>query len=407
MPIRWAWDQGRSEYFRFEKIQAMARALVSLNGSQATSLPDTLRSSLQAETGLPFAPGDYTVWRNYSRVFKTLLLATDRDGVLQVTDLAHHVDNSNTASWSLDDYLEFIIPRFYMTSPAREGYNSSSPVVFPGCALLRYLIANGSADLETAIFGHIIGNACEGNESIEFYRALNDSGYRPVADERRQVREMLTFLSQSSYFEFTDNVASLVLGPEPGSVVGYLWHAAQPIVGARMPSASDEVLRLGSISNVNACTIEPIGLPSIIVAAGSAPPPTPNSGYESFEDLQFTEGKQRRVQHLKTERSAKLKAAWVNRFGSPMSCDICGVAPMRHFPWLNSAGLHLHHVLPLSSSVHTALTALSDVKPICGICHLAVHAYYRDWLAHRGQDDFTNNAEAHRVYEAAKNAYLP
>ncbi len=82
---KWRWDQGRLIYFRFENLKAIAQCLVELEGiSLHTPDIDPLRDELEANTGLPFLPSNYKIWRNYARIFACALLATRINGRLVV-----------------------------------------------------------------------------------------------------------------------------------------------------------------------------------------------------------------------------------------------------------------------------------------------------------------------------------
>jgi hypothetical protein len=179
---------------------------------------------------------------------------------------------------------------------------------------------------------------------------------------------------------------------------------ASPIVGRRLLDPEEEVIRLGAVEGAPLKFLFP-DITTSRAKRGVPPLESPDDGYDSEEDREFTEGRKQRVLHLKTERSEKLKRAWANKYGAPIKCDICALEPLLHYRWMTKSGLHLHHVLPLSSSVHTTLTALGDVVALCGPCHGAVHIYYRTWLDESGKEDFADKAEAHSVYAEAKGAY--
>lgn len=116
---KWRWDQGRLIYFRFENLKAIAQCLVELEGSSLdTPDIDPLREELEANTGLPFLPSNYKIWRNYARIFACALLATRINGRLVVTDICRRVAGLNVTSINVDEYIAFIISRFYFPSPA-------------------------------------------------------------------------------------------------------------------------------------------------------------------------------------------------------------------------------------------------------------------------------------------------
>lgn len=104
--MKWRWYQGRLAYFRFENICSMAKVLRSLDGIDLGTKEDFLRQPLEKNTGLPFAPTHYKVWRNYSRVFQCAMLATSFERRLIATELCNNLSGNNP--FSPDEYLNFV-----------------------------------------------------------------------------------------------------------------------------------------------------------------------------------------------------------------------------------------------------------------------------------------------------------
>src|SRR2546427_12435424 len=103
--IAWRFDQGRLDYFQFDEIKVIAKALDSVNGSDKPSRPkpDILRKALGEYSPLPFAPSDYYVWRNYKRVFGCQLLAAEVADKIVATSLCQKLA-AKPADLSYDDY---------------------------------------------------------------------------------------------------------------------------------------------------------------------------------------------------------------------------------------------------------------------------------------------------------------
>ena len=185
--------------------------MVELEGiSLHTPDIDPLRDELEANTGLPFLPSNYKIWRNYARIFACALLATRINGRLVVTDICRRVAGLNVTSIDVDEYITFIISRFYFPSPAFQDYNTTSQQIFPFCALLKYLLSRfvetGEASINVQeVFSLIVGNRCSGSEPINYYLSLSPTSYSPSGDETRQLREMLIFVSQLSFLKWYDN----------------------------------------------------------------------------------------------------------------------------------------------------------------------------------------------------------
>ena len=419
----WAWEQGRQDYCDFDVIRKTAQVFVTMSGTRLSNT-DPLRTPLTTATGLLYAPPNkpgYPVQRNYKRVFKQLLLAGFKNDILQATDVSHRLTSAQSP-WSVDDYLAFLIPRFYVPFVSQKHYNHTAQVVYPMCALLRYLLVNGSATLDE-IFGKIVKNRLIGNEPANNYQNLSDTGYRGLGDEVRQVREMVDFFSQAGWLDWNNDEATLLLGPSPSTMTAYLWSVASPIVGGRLADSDDEVIRLGSLVSIPqpASLAAGTGQGTQPAAAGTGqgtqpaaagtgqgtqPPQMPTDGFDAAEDREFTEGNKKRVEHLRAERSEKLKRAYLKAKGAPTQCDVCEVKPTERYPWLGVANLQLHHKLPLSSSAHSLMTTLDDLVALCAGCHSAVHLFYRKFLNVKGQEDFVDKNEAHRAYEEAKAQYV-
>ncbi len=148
----WRWDQGRLSYFNFDNLKRIASVLAQLEGVELNlSNVDPLRDPLEQQTGLPFAPTHYKVWRNYARIFKWTLIAARIDNRLVTTDICRKLAASPVTAWDIDEYLSFIIPRIYYPFPATQNYNTSNPQTFPLCAILKYLLAVYRQQGEAAI----------------------------------------------------------------------------------------------------------------------------------------------------------------------------------------------------------------------------------------------------------------
>ena len=206
---------------------------------------DPLRSSLRQTVGLPFAPAGYRVWRNYARVFEVTLLATNVRGRLAVTSLCRQLADELSAS----EYLSIMLRRTYMPSPAFEGYAPSNQRVFPFCAILKYLMARRTTLARTTlseVFDRIIGNRCTGSEKVSHYLSLQPSGYKPLGDEVRQVREMLRFVSQLPGMSY--GVSSLRLDlPQAANEMQDLLSIASPFLAEQKADRAEEILSLGSV----------------------------------------------------------------------------------------------------------------------------------------------------------------
>lgn len=394
MPIvEWRWDQGRLRYFRFDSIKAVARALAPLDRVKLNTRSDPLRNPLRA-IGLPFLPTHYRVWRNYARVFGAACLATNVDDKLRTTDLCRALAHGGDDQLTADDYFAFLVPRFSFPSPVFAGYSHTGPTVFPLCGLLRFMMTHIGGDgfgriTLDEVFAFVIGNGCIGSEPLDFYRGLSPTARGSVGDEARQIREFLIFFSQFSFLQWV-HPETLYLDVDAFDRDAFtkLEALASPIVRRRNSHRSRELLELGAF------------------APGYQAPVVPER--EIPEDVLFTEGSRVRSNHLRLERSPKLRAML---FGSlrGMLCNMCGRTMQRHYPWADPRSmLEVHHLLPLGSAVKIDErgTRLADLVALCPSCHGSVHIYYRHWLRGHGLSDFRSRQEAVTVYRECKAQYV-
>lgn len=379
----WRWDQGRLLYFQFDVLRDIAKTLLKFDGADISRCEEIFRKTLMRETGMPFAPDHYTIKRNYSRVFQCSMLASFVGDKLIVTDICRDLANPNGSMKSADDYLFHYIGKFRFPFPAFENYNAAEQRVYPFCAILKCLIAQRESGREAKlslddIFHLIIGNNCTGFEEIGYYKSLVPVPYSYTETERRQLREMIIFISQLSILkvyngylyldEISDNakeeMTNTFLRPE-----------------SRIARAdrTEEFSEMTSLSGG-------ISLPTFEVFASDP------------SDVEFLEGNRRRVEHFRVERSVLLRKYYRQVNPHPV-CRACGADMSKRYPWTDYM-LDIHHLLPLSSSVAISGsgTSLKDIVGLCPSCHRAVHMYYRKWLKANGQTDFCSRKEAYAVF---------
>lgn len=391
MAVRWRWDQGRQTYFRFENLKRISGCLANLEGIEVSGIGDTwLRESLSTQTGLPFAPANYTIWRNYARVFACALIATQLEGELRMTDIGRRLGTTDPSAIDVDEYLSFWIPRFYFPFPAFQEYAPVADRVFPLCAVLKYLLANFLANGEASVdlqqvFSLIVGNECDGTEPLEEYTSLSNTGRSPSSDEERQVREMLIFASQMSWLKWYGGALhiDIILGDLQSEED--LKSIIEPLQNTRSDTRQQEILFLGRVTTEITR--------SISLTTREIP-----------EDVLFTEGRRVRVTHLRTERSPQLRRLFLSRNSVPI-CNMCTCNTRLRYPWTNNL-LEIHHLLPLSSAITVTGegTSLEDVVGLCPNCHRSVHIFYRRWFEENLVNDFSSKDQAREVYQSAREA---
>ena len=380
----WRFDQGRLDYFQFDEIRRIAHALAEIDGiDKPTIEKDILREVLATHSGRPFAPVNYTVWRNYKRVFGCLLLATDITGKIICTDLCK-ILAADAGDIDIDDYLRHFSINFYYPSPIFEGYNVNDKQVFPVLAIVKFLISefllrNKPIITTDDIANYLIANDVTGLEPLVFYANLQPKQFQ---GDFRQTRELIRFTSQFSFLKWSN--PNLYLEVTDKEEALQILDLLEPQITARQAVAGAELLRLGS--NFQGTALGNLTISQVNVI-----------------DTEFTEGSKIRVTHLRTERSAKLKEFYFANTDNPHICDMCVMDTLHRYPWVDRI-IELHHLLPLSSPVRveTGKTSLKDIAGVCPSCHRATHKFYSKWLKGNDLKDFRNYEEARHIYQEAK-----
>lgn len=383
--MKWRWDQGRLEYFRFDNIVKIAHVLRALDGVPLNTSTDFLRQPLKNETGLPFSPSHYKVWRNYARTFACSMLATNVDGRMFVTDLCRKLAASPLELTS-DQYFNFVFSHFTLPFPAFDDYNANLTITFPFVAIAKFVLSRSPYDVSLGItledvFTYVIGNSCTGVEDLGFYSQLKPTDRRPLGDEQRQVREMLVFMGQSSYLKWFDKKL-YVDSKDTASILKVL----VPVVrNERKRNAAEEFMALTETGSARDRRRLDIALSD-----------------RDVPSIGFGEGKRMFGTHGKLERSPLVRRHFFHAHPK-LVCDACGMDVKYRYPWTENI-LELHHVLPLCAtiSVNGTTTLLEDMVPLCPSCHRSVHIYYRQKLAEWGIEDFGSKKMAHDVYNLAK-----
>ena len=383
----WRFDQGRLDYFQFDEIKKISKALVALDGVDKPrgSDPDVIREVLSYHSDLPFLPDNYLVWRNYGRVFGAQLLAADIGGKIIATELCKQLATDSTID--CDDYLAHFSRTFYYDSPVFQGYNPHGPQTFPAIAIIKLLIAKyltEGVDKITVddVYGYLISNNVRGTEDLGFYHGLVYNP-APTTEDLRQPRELMRFISQFSFLAW--QAPYLYLSVQDTAELHAIEQALTPIINLRNEDPGLEVLQMGS-------TLQGEVLGAVTL-----------NQVESIEQ-EFTEGRRIRVTHLRTERSSRLKSLYFTRVEQPHICRMCSIDTAVRYPWAEHV-IELHHLLPLSSPVRveSSGTSLTDLVGICPSCHRATHKFYSLWLRENSVQDFRSYEEAYHVYNEARN----
>ena len=382
----WRWDQGRLLYFQFDVLKGIATVLVKFDGAKITECEPVFRSTLMTAVGMPFAPDHYSVLRNYKRVFECAFLATVSDKKLIVSDFCRELAKEDGEFNNVDDFLLSYINRFRFPFPAFDGYNASDERIYPFCAIIKFLISLAQKGFQPRIslddiFSLIIANHCTGYEELAFYDQLIPQSYNANDTEKRQLREMVIFLSQLSALKVYDGYLWLDITNQ--NAINELYDKfLTPLVSSPKENRTEEFMSLTKIT-------DEIILPTIEIFTSES------------ADVEFIEGKRKRVEHFRVDRSPLLRKYYreVNKY--PI-CNMCKMDVSEKYPWTDYM-LDIHHLLPLSSSlaITTKGTSLHDIVGLCPTCHRSIHIYYSKWLRVNGQDDFCSRTEAMDVYLSA------
>ncbi|NLB81026.1 MAG: HNH endonuclease, partial [Clostridiaceae bacterium] len=375
----WRWDQGRLLYFQFDVLRDIASVLIKFDGVQIEECEAVFRSELMSKTGMPFAPNHYTVLRNYKRVFECAFLATVSNGKLLISDFCRELAKEDGEFNNVDDFLLSYINRFRFPFPAFNAYNASDERIYPFCAIIKFLISLFQRGIQAKIslddiFALIIANNCTGYEDLTFYNQLKPKAYAATDTEKRQLREMVIFLSQLSALKVYD--ACLWLDITSQNAINELYEKfLTPLDRDPKENRTEEFMSLTKISNE-------IVLPTIEIFTSES------------ADIEFIEGKRKRLEHFRVDRSPLLRKYYreVNR--QPI-CSMCQMDVSEKYPWTDYM-LDIHHLLPLASSlaITTRGTSLQDIVGLCPTCHRSIHIYYTKWLRANGQDAFRSRTEA-------------
>lgn len=379
----WRWDQGRLLYFQFDVLRDIAKILVKFDSADISHCEELFRKTLLSKTGMPFLPDYYTIKRNYSRVFQCSFLARFMGNNLVVTDICRDLADPDGNIKGVDDYLLNYISKFRFPFPAFDNYNAIEQRVYPFCAILKFLIAQRELGIEAKlslddIFNYIIGNHCTGFEDIEYYKALAPVAYNYTDTERRQLREMVIFISQLSVlkvyngFLYLDEISDSAKNE-------MLNNFLKPENRSAKADRMEEFLEMTAFSSK-------IIMPTFEVFTSDP------------SDIEFIEGNRKRVEHFRVERSGLLRKYYKQVNPNPVCCA-CGTDMGKRYPWTDYM-LDIHHLLPLSSAVAISSkgTSLADIVGLCPSCHRAIHMYYRKWLKANEQADFSSRQEAHAVF---------
>lgn len=382
---KWRWDQGRLLYFEFDVIRQMAKKLSLFDGIDVSNCEELFRSALMDGTGMPFAPQHYSIKRNYSRVFQCTYLANFIGDKLVISDFCRQLANDNGYIQVADDFFINYINRFRFPFPAFQDYNITETRIYPFCAIIKLLLAFNKVNSTDAhidvddIFQYVIANNCTGLEPLGYYCQLTPKHQDFSADEKRQVRKMMVFISQISFLKVHNH--SFYLDATYSNIDDIILNYLNPVVYTPSANRVDEFFSLTQLDPGK-----------IVIPQFEAAP------IASFVGVEIKEGDRKQTEHFKIERSSLLKKYYKLAFPEPI-CKACNKHTKSLYPWTDYM-LEIHHLLPLAMSIrinHKG-TSLEDLVGLCPNCHRAIHMFYNKWLKANNQKDFKSKTEALDVY---------
>ncbi|TPK60562.1 HNH endonuclease [Mesorhizobium sp. B2-4-19] len=380
----WNWDQGRLDYFQFDELRKIAKFAVK-HDLKAVDVDDMSKA-----TGLPFLPNKpgYKPWRNYSRTFKLMMLATSSGTSSKPTPLAKLL--AEDGKITTDEFFHFLAEATTDPSPALSGWDNTVAPRYPLLFALKYVLTRANEGLLTtdisAIVAAYAASGFVGDEDQTAYLGIARKAYAPIQGQR-QANESIRVLSQISYLS-TNRTSVTVSLDEKDSLE--LFEQLSPVGGTRLADGDAEIQRITALYG-NA-------IADLVFEY-------PNTVLSDTEEAGFVEGGRVQKTHLTIERNAKIRQAFFVANPSPV-CDFCGTNTEESYPWATRI-LDIHHLLPLCSGARTNAkgTILDDLVANCPTCHRAVHRYYDMWMKKNKKKDFEDAGQARAVYGEAKKAY--
>jgi HNH endonuclease len=388
----WHWEQGRLRYFEFDALRRIAVFATMQNWKLADY------AEAQQAVGLPFDPRvpNRRPWRNYQRLFRTMLLVSERNGEAEATSLARTL--CVPGQMTSDEYFHALAVSHTDPSLAAAWAVPTAPR-FPLLFVLKYLLTKVAvSQTAESSFDEVIGafarSGFSGSEDSQQFIALLDreAEFEAVARSgnqslRRQARESILVLCQISYLSAEAGTITVNLHPRD-ALEGF--DELKPIQGPFLADREAEVRRRADLF-ADGSPLHFLGLVRTAISDAD------QSG--------FIEGTRVQRTHLVIERNRAIRQRFMERF-NPQCCDVCRLQTARTYPWTRGV-IDIHHKLPLASGTRSDSegTVLDDLVAVCPSCHRAIHRFYDAWLKAKDRLDFESIAEANEAYEALKHEF--
>ncbi|NDJ12862.1 MAG: hypothetical protein EBY17_16960 [Acidobacteriia bacterium] len=89
------------------------------------------------------------------------------------------------------------------------------------------------------------------------------------------------------------------------------------------------------------------------------------------EPALYSEGAQAKVLATRYERDPRARRACVSHYGT--NCSVCDMSFGERYGERFSGIIHVHHVMPLSSTSKRLVDPIVDLRPVCPNCHAVIH----------------------------------
>jgi hypothetical protein len=385
----WRWERGRLPYFQFDILRRIA-LFATQNDWKRVGFAEA-----EDAVSLPFDPqrSDYLPWRNYQRLFRTMLLVSEENGIARPTSLAAAL--AVPGQMTSDEYFHSLAQSHTDPSLASTWKVPVKPR-FPLLFSLRYLLTKAkvtppaSATFDEIVGAYICSNFYGGETPDEFLSLLDREGEFELASQtadgntRRESRESILVLSQISYLSAERGTIAVNLHPDDACEA---FRELTPISGPFFTNREAEVRRRADLF-ADGSALDFLDFPRTVIS--------------ETDEAGFSEGSRVTKTHLVIERNAQLRRLFMQRF-NPQLCDVCRLQTAKTYPWTQGV-IDIHHKLPLASGTRSDSdgTVLDDLVAVCPSCHRAIHRFYDRWLKSRNRNDFESIDEANEAYNAMK-----
>jgi hypothetical protein len=349
----WDWERRRS-YLLAEKLKkavmVVAGFIEQYGDDYGPNKYHSLRNALMQGTGLDFAPqaqGYINVFRNYKRLYASLELFTMENNKLYLLPIGEWISEYDPSS---EEIYDLIIQSFSYPNPAFASYVewvASGRTLTPMRLIMRCLSALSIAAPEVAYLtpteiAHVLYEADDSLEDSVLANAISSSRrglqppaelpmYHPNEDEKRQVREILSFMLEAGVLRCNTS---------------------------RIRDDSQFVLSTDVIHRRRTGTTQ--GNRHRV-----------QNRIPGIDRTEFVEGAIYQENRRSRRRNNALREYALARYG--LVCACCEVDYSKYGD-IGNAAVDVHHLNPIAERTGNEITRIEDVRILCATCHRMIHA---------------------------------